>query len=141
MFLFLMVRGPPRSTRRDTTLPYTTLFRPRLSGERFEWPPPLLPQKAGFESAGVGDATAESAQHDRLIADRERLGPVNLVAADELVELDTERERSAAEIEELTQAVNRLRGSIGSLNREGRARLLAAFEAVDRKSTRLNSSH
>lgn len=109
----------------------------RLSGERFECPPPLLPQKAGFESASVGDANAESAQHDRLIADRERLGPVNLVAADELVELDSERERNAAEIEELTQAVNRLRGSIGSLNREGRARLLAAFEAVNSHFQRL----
>jgi chromosome segregation protein len=109
----------------------------RLSGERFECPPPLLPQKAGFESASVGDANSESAQHDRLVSDRERLGPVNLVAADELVELDTERERNAAEIEELTQAVNRLRGSIGSLNREGRARLLAAFEAVNTHFQRL----
>ena len=109
----------------------------RLSGERFECPPPLLPQKAGFESASVGDANAESAQHDRLIADRERLGPVNLVAADELVELDSERAKNAAEIEELTQAVNRLRGSIGSLNREGRARLLAAFEAVNSHFQRL----
>ncbi|RYD43346.1 MAG: chromosome segregation protein, partial [Sphingomonadales bacterium] len=109
----------------------------RLSGERFECPPPLLPQKAGFESGAVGDANAESAQHDRLVGDRERLGPVNLVAADELIELDTEREKSAAEIEELTQAVNRLRGSIGSLNREGRARLLAAFEAVNGHFQRL----
>lgn len=109
----------------------------RLSGERFECPPPLLPQKAGFESGIVGDANAESAQHDRLVSDRERLGPVNLVAADELVELDTEREKNAAEIEELTQAVNRLRGSIGSLNREGRARLLAAFEAVNGHFQRL----
>jgi chromosome segregation protein len=109
----------------------------RLSGERFECPPPLLPQKAGFESDNVGDAQAESAQHDRLIADRERLGPVNLVAADELVELDTEREKNAAEIEELTQAVHRLRGSIGNLNREGRVRLLAAFEAVNGHFQRL----
>ncbi|MBO9695484.1 MAG: chromosome segregation protein SMC [Sphingopyxis sp.] len=109
----------------------------RLSGERFECPPPLLPQKAGFDGESVGDPDAESAQHDRLVGDRERLGPVNLVAADELVELDTERERNAAEIEELTQAVNRLRGSIGSLNREGRARLLAAFEAVNTHFQRL----
>lgn len=109
----------------------------RLSGERFECPPPLLPQKAGFDSASVGDAAAESAAHDRLIADRERLGPVNLVAADELAELDTEREKSAAEIEELQQAVNRLRGSIGNLNREGRVRLLAAFEAVNGHFQRL----
>lgn len=109
----------------------------RLSGERFECPPPLLPQKAGFESDSVGDANAESAQHDRLVADRERLGPVNLVAADELAELDTEREKNAAEIEELTQAVHRLRGSIGNLNREGRVRLLAAFEAVNEHFQRL----
>lgn len=109
----------------------------RLSGERFECPPPLLPQKAGFESDSVGDAPAESAQHDRLVSDRERLGPVNLVAADELVELDTERAKNAAEIEELTQAVHRLRGSIGNLNREGRVRLLAAFEAVNGHFQRL----
>ena len=109
----------------------------RLSGERFECPPPLLPQKAGFESSSVGDANAESAQHDRLVSDRERLGPVNLVAADELAELDTEREKNAAEIEELTQAVHRLRGSIGNLNREGRVRLLAAFEAVNQHFQRL----
>ena len=109
----------------------------RLSGERFECPPPLLPQKVGFESDGVDDASAESAAHDRLIGERERLGPVNLVAADELAELDVERERSAAEIEELQQAVNRLRGSIGNLNREGRVRLLAAFATVNEHFQRL----
>ena len=109
----------------------------RLSGERFECPPPLRPRKAGFEEDSVGDAMHESAQHDRLIAERERLGPVNLVAADELAELDTERTRNAAEIEELTQAVNRLRGSIGNLNREGRVRLLAAFETVNEHFQRL----
>ncbi len=109
----------------------------RLSGERFECPPPLLPQKVGFESDGVDDASAESAAHDRLIGERERLGPVNLVAAGELAELDVERERSAAEIEELQQAVNRLRGSIGNLNREGRVRLLAAFATVNEHFQRL----
>lgn len=109
----------------------------RLSGERFECPPPLLPQRAGFESADIGEAASESAAHDRLIADRERLGPVNLVAADELAELDSEREKNAAEIDELTQAVNRLRGSIGNLNREGRVRLLAAFETVNTHFQRL----
>src|SRR3546814_5514451 len=29
MFLFLMIRRPPRSTRTDTLFPYTTLFRSR----------------------------------------------------------------------------------------------------------------
>ncbi len=112
----------------------------RLSGERFECPPPLLPTKAEFDSDAVGEAGQESAQHDRLIADRDRLGPVNLVAADELAEIDEAREKSAAEIEELTEAVHRLRGSIGNLNREGRVRLLAAFETVNDHFQRLFST-
>ncbi|EZP72058.1 Chromosome partition protein Smc [Sphingomonas paucimobilis] len=109
----------------------------RLSGERFECPPPLLPERLGFASAEVRIAQTEQADHDRLSAERERIGPVNLVAAQELEELETTQASSRAESEELTQAINRLRGSIGSLNREGRQRLLAAFEAVDGHFRRL----
>ena len=109
----------------------------RVSGERFECPAPVLPEKIGFAMADVGDAGAESGRLERLTADRERLGPVNLVAETELRELEEGRAASQAEREELGLAINRLRGSIGSLNREGRARLLAAFEAVDRHFRRL----
>jgi chromosome segregation protein len=108
-----------------------------ISGERFECPPPLLPEKHGFAEDELNDASIESARLERLQLDRERIGPVNLIAADELAELETEIEKGQAESEELTQAINRLRGSIGSLNREGRARLLAAFEAVDQHFQRL----
>jgi chromosome segregation protein len=59
------------------------------------------------------------------------LGPVNLVAEQELAELDEVRTKGAEEAEELTQAIHRLRGSIGNLNREGRVRLLEAYERVD----------
>jgi chromosome segregation protein len=104
----------------------------RISGERFECPPPLLPEKLGFDDAGIAGAVDESARHERLMQERERIGPVNLVAERELAELDENRTASAAERDELGQAIHRLRGSIGSLNREGRARLLAAFETVDR---------
>jgi chromosome segregation protein len=109
----------------------------RVSGERFECPPPVLPQKLDFDEAELGEASAESARLDRLQADRERIGPVNLIAADELTELETEQAKGTAESAELTEAINRLRGSIGSLNREGRQRLLAAFEAVDGHFRRL----
>ena len=74
---------------------------------------------------------------DRLTAERERIGPVNLVAADELAESEAEQGGTRAEQAELTEAVHRLRGSIGSLNREGRERLRAAFEAVDGHFRRL----
>jgi chromosome segregation protein len=109
----------------------------RIAGERFECPAPVLPEKIGFAVADVGDAGAEGERLERLTADRERLGPVNLVAEAELKELEEAAASSLAEREELGQAINRLRGSIGSLNREGRARLLAAFEAVDRHFRRL----
>ncbi|WP_324806531.1 AAA family ATPase [Sphingomonas sp. LY29] len=103
----------------------------RICGERFECPPPLLPERLGFDSASLGDPDAEKELLDRLTAERERIGPVNLVADQELAELDSSRESNVAEKEELAQAILRLRGSIGSLNREGRVRLLAAFKQVD----------
>ncbi len=112
----------------------------RISGERFECPPPLLPQKAGFDEATVRAPEEESTGHEKLNAERERIGPVNLVAETELAELEAAFTSNAAERDELHQAVNQLRGSIGTLNREGRQRLLAAFEAVDQHFRRLFST-
>ncbi len=103
----------------------------RISGERFQCPPPVLPERFAFDSDSVGPSAEESAMMDRLTAERERLGPVNLVAAEELTLAEVKHGTSIAEQAELAEAVNRLRGSIGNLNREGRERLRAAFEAVD----------
>jgi chromosome segregation protein len=103
----------------------------RVAGERFECPAALLPEKLAFDAASVDAASDESARLERVTMERERLGPVNLVAESELAEIEAGRESNAADIAELTEAVHRLRGSIGSLNREGRTRLRAAFEAVD----------
>jgi chromosome segregation protein len=104
----------------------------RISGEKFECPPPLLPERAGFDAAKIAEVAQESASLERQMQERERIGPVNLVAESELNELEENRLSSQAEREELGVAIHRLRGSIGSLNREGRARLLAAFQEVDR---------
>jgi chromosome segregation protein len=103
----------------------------RISGERFQCPPPLLSARFGFDPEAVSGAAEESAAMDRLAAERERIGPVNLVAAEELARLEQEHGTNVAEQAELAEAVNRLRGSIGNLNREGRERLRAAFEQVD----------
>ena len=103
----------------------------RVAGERFECPAALLPEKLAFDAVSVSAAGDESARLERVAMDRERLGPVNLVAESELAEIEAGREGNAADIAELTEAVHRLRGSIGSLNREGRARLRVAFDAVD----------
>ena len=109
----------------------------RVSGERFQCPPPILPERFSFASSEVRGAQEESAAMDRLVADRERIGPVNLVAADELAEAEVQLGTSVTEKAELAEAVHRLRGSIGNLNREGRERLRAAFEAVDGHFRRL----
>jgi len=103
----------------------------RISGERFQCPPPLLADRFDFEPENIKDAAAESEAMDQLVASRERIGPVNLVAAEELNRIEEEHGASATEQAELAEAVNRLRGSIGNLNREGRERLRAAFEEVD----------
>ncbi len=108
-----------------------------IAGERFQCPPPLLPERIGFPGSDVAAAPEESAAHDRLLAERERLGPVNLVAATELAEAEAQHQAIVTEQAELTEAVGRLRGSIGALNREGRERLRAAFEAVDAHFRRL----
>jgi chromosome segregation protein len=109
----------------------------RACAEKFECVPQRLPEKLGFDADEPRNADEEAATLDRLTAERERIGPVNLVAEAELAELDQSRSRGAEEAEELTQAIHRLRGSIGNLNREGRIRLLEAYEKVDAHFRRL----
>jgi chromosome segregation protein len=109
----------------------------RGSVEKFECVPQQLPDKIGFDPHEPRDAAEEAATLERLTAERERIGPVNLVAEQELAELDEARSRGAEEADELTQAIHRLRGSIGNLNREGRVRLLDAYQKVDAHFRRL----
>ena len=109
----------------------------RISGERFQCPPPLLPDRLGFDETALGTSSEQAERLDALKASRERIGPVNLVAADELKSLEEQFGANTQEQAELTEAVHRLRGSIGSLNREGRERLRTAFEEVDTHFRRL----
>ena len=102
----------------------------RQTGERFQCSPPMLPGRFGF-SPDPGDAESLAIALDGLTAERDRLGPVNLRADIELKELEEQAKLTVAEKAELDTAIARLRGSIGSLNREGRQRLQAAFQAVD----------
>ena len=102
-----------------------------ICGEKFECSPSLLPDQLGFDAATLAHPEDESTALDRLAVERERLGPVNLVAEAELAEIESSRATGVAERDELQEAIHRLRGSIGSLNREGRTRLLDAFTKVD----------
>ncbi len=67
----------------------------------------------------------------RLRADRERLGGVNLRAEEEAQELEAQYGSMDQERADLEQAIAKLRAGIASLNKEGRKRLLDAFETVN----------
>src|SRR3546814_19499809 len=118
-----MMRRPPRSTRTDTLLPYTTLFRSR-------GPPPALLQLYRWALAAIGalaharlvsgarrkfQCRPESGRAGRLWrrGDRTPFAPTAVIDRDILL-----AEQMRAESE----------------HRRGHA-------AADRKSTRLNSSH
>ncbi len=90
-----------------------------------------LPAAAGFDPAEVGTAEALEAETAALRARRDGLGPVNLRAAADAEAARAEAGAMAGQVAELEGAIAKLRGAIGGLNREGRARLLAAFEQVN----------
>ncbi len=62
---------------------------------------------------------------------RERLGGVNLRAETEAVEVAENLDQLVTERDDVISAVNKLRHGIGSLNKEGRKRLLEAFDRVN----------
>lgn len=100
------------------------------------------PQKA-IELAELGeDETPPPAQDvedklEKLKREREGMGAVNLRAEEESRELTEQLEGMEAEKADLEGAIARLRGGIQSLNKEGRERLLKAFDSVNEKFTRL----
>ena len=67
---------------------------------------------------------------ERLKIERERLGAVNLRAEEEQTELSERFGLITQEREDVVQAIAELRSAISSLNKEGRERLLVAFEEV-----------
>ena len=69
---------------------------------------------------------------ERLSRQRDSMGPVNLRAETELQELEEQITTMQTEREDLVAAIARLRQGIASLNREGRERLLAAFDVVNK---------
>ena len=68
---------------------------------------------------------------DRLKQQRETMGAVNLRADLETKEIDDELDIMSTEKNELDAAIKKMRESIEELNKEGRTRLLKAFDTVN----------
>jgi len=87
--------------------------------------------------APLPDPRERERELDRLKMERERLGAVNLRAEEEQKDLTEKLDALVAEREDIIEAVRKLRSAIQSLNREGRERLLAAFDVVNVQFQRL----
>ncbi|MEO1701106.1 MAG: chromosome segregation SMC family protein [Pseudomonadota bacterium] len=74
---------------------------------------------------------------ERLKIERERLGAVNLRAEEEQSELAERLETITSERDDVIAAIAELRGGISGLNKEGRERLLVAFDDVQTHFTKL----
>jgi len=74
---------------------------------------------------------------ERLIAEQERLGGVNLLAEQESQELEEKVSSIKKDQSDLIAAIAKLREAIDSLNTEGRQRLLAAYGVVNENFQKL----
>ena len=106
--------------------------------ETFEVAPENCLSLAGLAPGAALPPLADvDRQLTKLKADRERLGGVNLQADEDLVELNAQLESMTAERNDVEQAIAKLRGAIGQLNKEGKARLDEAFRTVNGHFERL----
>ncbi len=100
--------------------------------ERLDCLPQALTEVAELgEEEELPDLEATEKRVDRLLRERETMGPVNLRAEQEANELDEQITTLQQERGDLIKAIEKLRRGISDLNREGRQRLVASFEEVD----------
>jgi chromosome segregation protein len=79
----------------------------------------------------ISGAEALETDVNRLKRQRDALGAVNLRAEDDAKGVQAEHSELVSEKADLEEAIKTLRAGIASLNREGRERLLTAFEQVN----------
>ncbi|MBU1336809.1 MAG: chromosome segregation protein SMC [Alphaproteobacteria bacterium] len=96
-----------------------------------------IPASKTLEASGIRPEEALPSEAaieqkvDRLKAERERLGGVNLSAEKEAIEVQEKLDAMVRDKTDLIEAIAKLRTGIQSLNREGRARLNDAFVKVN----------
>ena len=113
-----------------------TLARDRIAEETSADPETLL-STLHIDPDRMPDVEALDTDVQRLKRQREALGAVNLRAEDDMKAVATEYDTLAAEKIDLEEAIRKLRGGIAGLNKEGRERLLTAFEQVNTNFTAL----
>ena len=99
--------------------------------EVLETTPEALLENLNTDAERMPPSDQVEAEVNRLKRQRDALGAVNLRAEEDAREVEHEHAQLLNEKTDLEEAIRALRGGIASLNREGRERLLTAFEQVN----------
>ncbi|MDH3263001.1 MAG: AAA family ATPase [Paracoccaceae bacterium] len=99
--------------------------------EEQETTPEALLAELGADPERMPGAEAIETDVMRLRRQRDALGAVNLRAEEDAREVQAEHDTLVTEKQDLDEAIRKLRAGIAGLNREGRERLLTAFEQVN----------
>jgi len=116
--------------RNDAAKETRTQATDRIAEDQQVTPAKLL-ESLNTDPDAMPAADAIEADVNRLKRQRDALGAVNLRAEEDAKEVDEEHQNLLAEKTDLEEAIKALRSGISSLNREGRERLLTAFEQVN----------
>ncbi|PIE14011.1 MAG: chromosome segregation protein SMC [Rhodobacterales bacterium] len=126
-----------RSEARSDAARETVAYAAERIAEDQEMTPEALLTSLDADPEKMPASEQIEADVNRLKRQRESLGAVNLRAEEDAREVQEEHDSLANEKADLEEAIKTLRGGIASLNREGRERLLTAFEQVNGNFTLL----
>lgn len=122
--------------RRDAAMEAVQAAADRIT-EEMELTPDALLESLGELPDPMPSADRVDQDVQRLRRQRDALGAVNLRAEEDATEVQTEHDTLKAEKSDLEEAIAKLRTGINSLNKEGRERLLKAFDEVNTNFARL----
>jgi chromosome segregation protein len=99
--------------------------------EKFTCTPEELVAKLELVVAELPGIDELQTKLERLVRERDNMGPVNLRAEVESQEITDQMTTMQTDRNDLVQAIEKLREGIAKLNKEARERLLTAFDAVN----------
>ncbi|MGR3713237.1 MAG: chromosome segregation protein SMC [Shimia sp.] len=120
-----------RSEARADAARETVAYAAERIMEDQEVSPADLLERLDVDPDNMPDAAQVEADVNRLKRQRDALGAVNLRAEEDAKEVQEEFDHLTGEKTDLEDAIATLRNGIASLNKEGRERLLTAFEQVN----------
>lgn len=99
--------------------------------EKFNATPEELVAKLELDVETLGEIDSWQSKLERLLRERDNMGPVNLRAEVEAQEITDQMDTMVTERDDLVAAIDKLREGINKLNKEARERLLNAFDTVN----------